>query len=111
MAATTLPMPLGHSPVWVAHENHVSLYILPPCFLLLNVFAYMSSRITAVYTTWQTSAVPGSKSNVAEWQLALGGAGIVCGLAILVRCCLRWWVLSLGHNVMTKHCASGQRMR
>lgn len=63
-----------------------------------NDVANAIGPFSAVYSTWQTSAVPGSKSNVAEWQLALGGAGIVFGLAILVRpccfvffsCCYYW---------------------
>ncbi len=35
----------------------------------------------AIWTTWRTGAVPAAKSAVPVWLLAMGGAGIVLGLA------------------------------
>jgi sodium-dependent phosphate transporter len=45
-----------------------------------NDVANAMGPFTAVYTTWRTGAVPTSKSSVAPWILAVGGAGIVAGL-------------------------------
>ena len=46
-----------------------------------NDVANAMGPYSAVYYTWQNSAVPGSKVNVDSWVLAYGGAGIVIGLA------------------------------
>ena len=45
-----------------------------------NDVANAMGPFAAVYSTWRTGAVPGSKSTVPAWILALGGAGIVAGL-------------------------------
>ncbi len=47
-----------------------------------NDVANAMGPFSAVYYTWDTSSVPSSKTPVPEWILAIGGAGIVCGLAI-----------------------------
>lgn len=47
-----------------------------------NDVANAMGPFAAVYYTWDNSAVPGSKTTVPAWILALGGVGIVCGLAI-----------------------------
>lgn len=46
-----------------------------------NDVANAMGPFSAVYYTWQHSAVPGSKVAVPHWILAFGGAGIVIGLA------------------------------
>eukprot|EP00877_Chromochloris_zofingiensis_P005747 jgi/Chrzof1/15173/Cz09g30090.t1 len=46
-----------------------------------NDVANAIGSFTAAYYTWQNSAVPGSNVPVYNWVLALGGTGIVIGLA------------------------------
>jgi sodium-dependent phosphate transporter len=46
-----------------------------------NDVANAMGPFNAVYYTWRNGKVPGSKSNVETWILAMGGAGIVAGLA------------------------------
>ena len=45
-----------------------------------NDVANAMGPFSAVYATWQTGKVPGAKSSVPTWILAIGGAGIVAGL-------------------------------
>ncbi len=46
-----------------------------------NDVANAMGPLAAIYYTWENGAVPGSKSPVPSWILALGGAGICLGLA------------------------------
>jgi sodium-dependent phosphate transporter len=46
-----------------------------------NDVANAMGPFAAVWTTWRTGKVPGSKSAVPMWILAMGGIGIVLGLA------------------------------
>lgn len=46
-----------------------------------NDVANAMGPLSAIYTTWDTGAVPGKKMGVPDWILALGGAGLTLGLA------------------------------
>ncbi|KAK9862117.1 hypothetical protein WJX84_008901 [Apatococcus fuscideae] len=67
-----------------------------------NDVANAMGPFAAIYTIWQTSSVA-SKSNVPIWILVVGGAGIVCGLALYGHKIMR----VLGCEVAQLTCARG----
>ncbi|KAK9866943.1 hypothetical protein WJX84_012209 [Apatococcus fuscideae] len=67
-----------------------------------NDVANAMGPFAAIYAIWQSSAIP-SKSNVPEWILVVGGAGIVCGLALYGHKIMR----VLGCEMVQLTCARG----